>query len=320
VLGGADNLGWHMARPLRFIPANSVVEVTCRTVQGRRLLRPSSEMNELLLGVLGRSLSLHPAVELHAFVFAWNHLHLLVSVPDAHVLASFMGHLNSNVARQAGRLHDWREKFWGRRYRSIVIADEESQVSRLRYILSHGAKERWVDRPADWPGASSFPGLVDGAALIGKWVDREREGRALRRKGPVQRSSYERLYPVRLDPLPCWRELSADERRARCSALVHEIEEQLGQAPDAPALGVRGVLGEHPHSHPKVLKRSPAPIVHASTQARRHSFVASYVAFQDGFYSAGHRLRAGEVWVEFPEGAFPPPMPFRQPPRTPLLL
>src|SRR2546430_2538141 len=154
-----------MGRPLRFIPANSVVEVTCRTVQGRRLLRPSSEMNELLLGVLGRSLSLYPTVELHAFVFAWNHVHLLVSVPDAHALASFMRHLNSNVARVAGRLHQWKDKFWSRRYRSIVVADEESQISRLRYILSHGAKERWVERPGDWPGASSFPALVDGIAL-----------------------------------------------------------------------------------------------------------------------------------------------------------
>ncbi len=41
-------------RPLRYIPPGSVVEVTSRTIQGRLLLRPSPEVNDIILGVIGR--------------------------------------------------------------------------------------------------------------------------------------------------------------------------------------------------------------------------------------------------------------------------
>src|SRR5690242_7802871 len=45
-------------------------------------------------------------------------------------------------ACEAGRLVDWREKFWSRRYRAIVVSGEEgAQRERLKYVLSHGAKE-----------------------------------------------------------------------------------------------------------------------------------------------------------------------------------
>ena len=56
-------------------------------------------------------------------------------------MAQFMGHFNSNLAREAGRLAHWREKFWGRRYQAIPISEEEAaQSERLRYILAHGCK------------------------------------------------------------------------------------------------------------------------------------------------------------------------------------
>jgi REP element-mobilizing transposase RayT len=303
-----------MARPLRFIPPDSVVEVTCRTIQGRRLFRPSAEMNELLLGVLGRSLTLHPTVQLHAFVFAWNHVHLLVSVPDAHALASFMNHLSSNVAREAGRLHDWKDKVWSRRYRSIVVIDEESQLSRLRYIMSHGVKERWVDRPADWPGASSISTLTDGVVLTGLWIDRGRESRASRRKGPLDPATYQTRYHVPIAPLPCWRDLCDEERRARCRDLAAQIENdhaEAGRSPARPALGAAQVLATDPHSLPEVLKRSPAPMVHAATIGRRIEFIGRYRSFQERFYVASDEMSRTPTRVAFPACSFPSRPPFQ---------
>jgi REP-associated tyrosine transposase len=71
-----------------------------------------------------------------------------------------MNYVNSNVAREAGRLHDWKEKFWGRRYRAIPILDEVAQVDRLHYLLSHGCKEGLTDHPRVWPGVSSFDAML----------------------------------------------------------------------------------------------------------------------------------------------------------------
>ena len=45
-----------MSRYPRYVPhSGALVEITYRTVQGRFLLRPDSELNELVVGVLARA-------------------------------------------------------------------------------------------------------------------------------------------------------------------------------------------------------------------------------------------------------------------------
>jgi REP element-mobilizing transposase RayT len=155
-----------MGRSIRFIPeGGALVEVTCRTVQSRFLLRPSLALNEIIVGVLARAKELYP-IRICAFAFLSNHFHLLLRVESALDLSRFMNHVNSNLAREAGRLADWREKFWGRRYEAIVISQEEAaQIERLKYVLSHGCKEGFVERPEDWPGVHAARALAEGLSL-----------------------------------------------------------------------------------------------------------------------------------------------------------
>ena len=79
--------------------------VTNRTLQGRLLMTPSAHVNDLIGGVLGRSLAMHD-VELFAFVFLSNHFHLIVRA-KAGELSRFMSHLQGNIAREVGRYVDW---------------------------------------------------------------------------------------------------------------------------------------------------------------------------------------------------------------------
>jgi putative transposase len=114
-----------MSRRLRFIPeGGSLAEVTCRTVQGRHLLRPSLHLNEIVVGVLGRAQGMYD-VRICAFVFLSSHYHLLLDVENARQLANFMRYLNSNLAREVGRLADWGDGIWSRRYQSIPASGEE---------------------------------------------------------------------------------------------------------------------------------------------------------------------------------------------------
>jgi REP element-mobilizing transposase RayT len=147
-----------MGRRIRFIPeGGALVEVTCRTIQGRFLLRPSEELNRIVTGVLARAARRH-SVPVVGVVYLSNHFHLLLWVQHAQQLARFMGYLNGNLAREAGRLHGWRDKFWSRRYQAILVSDEEeAQRTRLKYLLAHGAKENLVQRNSSphpvWPTA-----------------------------------------------------------------------------------------------------------------------------------------------------------------------
>lgn len=286
------------------------MEITTRTIHGRLLLRPSPELNDLLLGILGRAQFIY-RIEIHAFVAMSNHMHLLVTARDACQLAGFMAFVNGNIARRAGRLHGWRERFWGRRYRAIGVADEASQVGRLQYILKNGVKEGLVSSPRLWPGCSSAVALTTGASLLGTWYDRTSGRRSARSGGPQDARAIP--YPVTLSPLPCWRYLSVAEQRQACCALVADIEAAAaaeraggGQAPDS----LDRLLRAHPHDLPANFESSPAPLVHAATVAARQAFRAAYRAFVDAYRLAASRLKRGEPGVEFPLAAFPPALPF----------
>jgi len=162
-----------MSRSIRFIPeGGALVEVTDRTVQARLLLVPSQELNEIVIGVLGRAQRLYK-VRICGFVALSNHIHALLWVDDALQL---VGYFASNLAREIARLTGWTDKIWARRYQAIVISDEEAaQISRLEYLLANGVKEGLVERVQDWPGVHCVRNLLDGEPLKGLWLDRTKE-------------------------------------------------------------------------------------------------------------------------------------------------
>jgi len=262
-------------RPLRYIPSGSLVEVTSRTIQGRLLLRPSPQVNDIILGVLGRALALFD-VKVCALAVLSNHFHALLLPADAAELARFMAHIKRNISEELGRLHQWPGPLWDRRYRAIVVADEASQIERLRYIFEQGTKEGLVARPGAWPGVHCVDALVDGTTLSGTWLDRSAMYEARRRGRDVERSAFECVYPVHLSPLPRWRELPETERRARCATIVAHIEEQyaaINEALERQPVGAAFVLAQDPHSQPRSSKRSPAPLVHAANKRGREMFL-----------------------------------------------
>lgn len=291
-----------------------MVEVTCRTLQGRLLLRPSALLNEVLAGVLARAARLYE-VEVHAHAFLSNHYHLLLSVLDAWQLAAFMNYLNSNVAREAGRLTQWREKFWGRRYQAILVSNEESsQVARLSYLLAHGVKEGLVASPLDWPGLHCARQLVDGLPVTGRWHDRTLESKARRKSLPLDPEEFMVPEKLTLTPLPCWEALAPESYRARIRELVTKIEawgEERESQTGKPPLGREAVCRQDPHQKSHRLERSPAPLVHAVEPEVRRAFRKAYFTFLAAYRHAASLLKAGVREAIFPDGAFPPALPVR---------
>jgi len=297
-------------RPLRFIPhQQTLVEVTTRTVHSRFLLRPSFQLNEIFLGVLGRAQQLYD-VGIVAVTCLGNHYHALLLVDSAKDLASFMGYLNSNLAREAGRLARWRDKFWSRRYRSIVISEEEgAQRERLKYVLGHGVKEGLVERACQWPGVHCIKALLEGVPLVGQWFNRTREYAARTRGEEFGRLDHATAYEVQLSPLACWKDLSPELRRERIAELVRECDAEAaerraktGREPMGPA----AVLQQPPQGQPTTTKKSPAPLFHAASKRVRDELYALYYRFLGAFREASERWRSGDLTAIFPDGCFPP--------------
>lgn len=213
--------------------------------------------------------------------------------------------------RRWGRLHDWREKFWGRRYRAIVVSDEEdAQLERLVYLLSHGVKEGLVERPHQWPGLHCAAALVGSGVLEGTWFDRTGFYRARRHGGDVTAREFTETERIVFSPLPCWADLDPSSRHNKVAALLRDIVERARrQRAGRPVLGKRAILAQHPHDAPLHCDRSPAPLVHAASRAVRVMLRTAYYEFVAAFREAAHRLRCGDRLARFPEGAFPPPLP-----------
>ena len=222
-----------------------------------------------------------------------------------------MGFVAGNIAREAGRLHSWREKFWSRRYRAIVVSHEEgAQVERLAYILGNSVKEGLVERPHHWPGVHCSRALVTGTALVGTWYDRTAEYEARRRGRVATAFGLQQREEVLLSPIPCWAGLDAVAYSARVAELLAAVTaDARRQRRGRGVLGKRAIVAQHPHEAPLRCDRSPAPLVHAASKPIRTMLRAAYYDFVAAFREAAARLRQGDRLVRFPVGAFPPPLP-----------
>ena len=301
-------------RRLRFIPeGGATVEVTCRTLQSRFLLRPNPAVNDLVVGVLGRAQRKYP-IRVCSYAFVSNHFHLLLDVDDALQLAQFMRYVNSNLARKVGRLVGWRDKIWARRYQAIVISSEEAaQVERFRYVLAHGIKEGLVERVTDWPGVHCGQALLTGEAVQGYWYDETQMYAARRRGEELDRMRFATLESLALSPLPCWKHLPEKTRRKLAADLIAEIEAEAAvrrQRTGSQVLGASAVRGQHPFDRPAKSKKSPAPLFHAASKVVRRELYEMYGWFVAAFREASEKLRAGNRLVSFPAGSFPPALPF----------
>jgi len=304
----------NMGRKLRYIPdGGALVEVTCRTLHGRLLLRPSPELNDIAAGILGRAQRLYP-VDLVAFQPLSNHYHLIAWVKDAKRLARFAGYFNSNLAREVARLTGWTGKIWERRYQAIVISDEEeAQVARLRYTLSHGVKENLVARLREWPGLHCVRQIVDGEPLVGHWIDRTQAYLARRKGEDADPHKYATPETATFSPLPCWKHLSSEAYRERVGTMAREIEEGAAAArrrTGAEPLGVAAILAEDPWTRPDRVKKSPAPLFHAASKVVRHYLWEGFAWFAAAYRTAAEKLQRGDPAPRFPIGSFPPALPF----------
>ena len=303
-------------RKLRHIEPCSLVEVVAKTFQHRFHLRPSPELRSIFLGVLAKTQQKYDGVKVHALTVLSNHYHMLVTPDDADALARFMGYLQGNLATEIQRLVDWRGKLWHGRYRAIPVSDEpEAQVGRLAYVLSNGCKEGLVSSPEMWPGIHSIHALRDGKPLAGVWFNRTALSQARHRSEEVTLADFAEPLTVELSPLPCWERMGLSERQMRdeVAALVRRIGREA--AADRKARGVRPptltrLLTMKPHDRPKEPKRTPAPWIHAASREVRRVYRERYRRFLEAFLAARERLRSGDPEPGFPEGSFPPRLPF----------
>lgn len=279
--------------------------LTIRCIQGRLFLCPRERTNEIIGGVLARAVRF-AGVELFAFVFASNHLHLLVRAPRCNV-PQFMQHLLTNLSKKVGAVVGWRGAFWERRYSAEPVLDDEALLGRIRYILSHGVKEGYVASSREWPGLSSLETMLDDQPRRYRWFHwsdrwKERKGGKPCNRFDERCSRSEELVlaPV---PLPAFRDPST--RRQTLESMLQAIEEH-GAAKHKRFRGRDWVLAQRPQFRPERPARTPRPLCHTSSRQLLDEYREKVRVYTTLFRTGSPRWRAGDFTVPFPAGAIRP--------------
>ncbi len=188
------------------------------------------------------------------------------------------------------------------RYHLIPVSDEETvQVSRLRYLLAHGVKEGLVDRTKDWPGIESATSLISGRPLAGAWHPEKATNLTEERE------------KVCFSPLPCWQNLSPSTWRRHVKEIVVDID-RIGAAERAlsgvSVKGIEAVLSVPPLYRPPESERTPMPIFHAASHQAWQAMFQIWSEVLRAYRDAADALRGGLCNYKFPEGTYPPALPF----------
>jgi len=161
----------------------------------------------------------------------------------------------------------------------------------------------------------SATALAQGAPLVGHWFDRTKElaARQLRREKDVDPSDYARELRVHLEPLPCWEHLPEARWRRHVESLVRDIDEEGARdrrITGKKSLGVKKILNMRPTRRPRSVERSPKPRFHAARESVLKRLREAYRQVVQAYRAASERLLGGDRGAEFPEGTFPPALPF----------
>ena len=138
-----------MTAPRQVLPGTTCL-VTRRCSQRQLLLRPSQETNQTVGYLLALAASRFQ-VEVHAFCVMSNHLHLVVSDPEAR-LPAFTQFFDSLVARSMNAwLARW-ENFWApTSYSAVALHGPADVVDKSAYVLANPVAAGLVRRGRSWP-------------------------------------------------------------------------------------------------------------------------------------------------------------------------
>lgn len=299
-----------MATAIRMYQSEGIYFVTARTQQGRLLLRPSPRVNGIIGGILARAARRY-GIGVRGFVFMSNHVHLLVRAKQTN-LSRFMQYLLSNIARKVGAAQGWSGALWQRRFSCEPVLDSGAEEGRLRYILSHGVKERLVGHHRDWPGLSCFTLLTEGAQRYPyfNWNWRwSRADCAQAKRWSEQLVEHESL---ELEPITAWAGFDEATRAQLADRLTDA--QATEHAHGGPPRGRKAVLQASPRQAIALERRPFRPLCHTTSRLVLYQWLRMYTDHRTAYEEASRRFRSGDMTVEFPLWSFLPSSLAERPP------
>lgn len=283
-----------MSAPRQVVPGATYL-VTRRCAERRFFLRPSKTTNDIVLYLLAVARHRY-SVQVHAFCVLSNHLHLVLTDPQAR-LPSFLQFLDALLARAVNAsLGRW-EAFWAPdSYSAVRLLSPIDVVDKAAYVLANPVDAGLVGAGNVWPGLWSSPDLVGGAALT---IRRPRH--FFDAKGGMPEEA-----TVRLTAPPGFASAGAFREDLARALAAREEEARRRWRGRGGFLGVVRVLRQKPGTLPRPgePRRGLNPRVAGRDRWKRIEALGRLAGFLRAYRLAWDARRAGEVHVVFPFGTY----------------
>jgi len=283
-----------MTAPRQVLPGASYL-VTRRCAQRQFLLRPSRIVNQTFLYLLALAAARYD-IRVHAFCVLSNHVHLVVTDPNAN-LPAFHQFLDALVARAVNAsLGRW-ESFWAPdTYSAVRLVSPSDVVDKAAYVLANPVEAGLVASGSAWPGLWSAPERIGGDAFIV-----ERPKHFFDPKGGLpDKAMLELTVPPGFDSAEQFRE------QLERALEVRESDARSRRKGRGGFLGVARVLAQRPLARPPPgePRRALNPRVAGRDKWKRIEALGRLVQFLRAYRMAWKARRAGAEDVPFPHGTY----------------
>ncbi|NTW88554.1 MAG: hypothetical protein HGB26_05405, partial [Desulfobulbaceae bacterium] len=150
-----------MGRPLRLKAPDLTYHITSRT-NGRRLFMKKKADQKMLCRCLHKILVKYN-VTIYSYTPMMNHFHMMIHLKKDTDLSKVMCEFKVLYAKVFNKKYKLSGHFWGDRFRSCIVQDDQYALACLRYIDRNAVKAGLVDHPAKWY-LTSFPSYAYGQA------------------------------------------------------------------------------------------------------------------------------------------------------------
>jgi putative transposase len=137
-----------MGRPLRIKASGLTYHITSRT-NGKRLFLKKKADQKLLCRCLKRILAKYGVI-IYSFTPMTNHFHMLIRIENEADLSKVMCEFKTLYAKLFNKKYKQTGHFWGDRFRSCIVQDDQYALACLRYIDRNAVKAGLVDHPDKW--------------------------------------------------------------------------------------------------------------------------------------------------------------------------
>ncbi|MCB9547608.1 MAG: hypothetical protein H6706_17410 [Myxococcales bacterium] len=272
-------------------------EITSKVVDDRFAFIPTEKCVEILQGVLARAQEKFPLIDVYAFHFLSNHLHLLIGAPTLAHKSAFLEWTLREISKRINQLLGRSGSLLEQNH-CIQITTEEHALQRLQYIMGQATAQFLVRHPADDFFACSMPFLLFGKPVEGVFTYAGQDPKTL---------------TVRIDRLPGLEALSPKDHRALMWQLADDVASQA--RPKRKKAGVRipdpeALRRLDPMTKPRERNRSPAPVVHGPPE-HHQEWREAQEALREAYSRA---TRAFHAWQADPTQLMIPWPPHTLPP------